>query len=62
MAGMYWAWRTGSPEAAGLPLILVTFGYAIGNMDKIVHQARINHFDDLPIALQKIASTWGKRG
>ena len=40
--------------AAGLPFILVTFGYAIGNMDEIVHSVRIDNFDDLPDALHEI--------
>jgi len=43
--------------AAGLPFVLVTFGYTLGKIEEVVHQARIDHFDDLYDVLAKLAVT-----
>jgi len=40
--------------AAGIPLILVGFGYALGDPDAIPQAARIAHFDELPRVLHKL--------
>ncbi len=38
-------------QGAGLPFILVTFGYAAGALDAIPHQARVDSLCDLPALL-----------
>lgn len=43
-------------QAAAMPFILVTFGYAIGSIDEIEHQALLENFDDLPGVLEQLAA------
>jgi len=38
--------------AAGVPFLLVTFGYAIGSLDEIQRAATINHFEDMAAVMQ----------
>lgn len=41
---------------AGLPCVLVTFGYCLVPLDSLNADARIDHFDDLHAALRSIAT------
>lgn len=41
---------------AGVPFILVSFGYPVGDINTIVCQKRIDHFSDLPDAIEKVLS------
>jgi phosphoglycolate phosphatase len=41
-------------QAAGLPFILVTFGYAIGRIEEIPHSIMIDHFRELPAVMRRL--------
>ena len=42
---------------AGLPSVLVTFGYCNTPFDRLNADARIDHFDDLDATLKSIATS-----
>ena len=45
-------------KAAGLPVVAVTYGYAHSNLRNLSPYALLNHFSDIPAAIDEIASNF----